>query len=186
MLRLYWQTEKSEEIADLETLKMVNAVGDKCCQEVGEFLAECGKIIENHFGTIANSRLSKLSDRTWSVSYGVWPMNNRMPKNKNWRMQVGVDVPRTRAEIIPWVWTCGKSLGEDRMMREFADTAPIRSSEAGLQVGKISLERIPIPMEAAEGFVLDRDELVDRGPKEGHFRGMGGGQWELPGKVSWR
>jgi len=162
MMRLYWKEDNSDAVADLETLKMINAVGDRCCQDVGEFLAECGKIIEAHFSKIAICKIDKLSDHTWSLSYGVWPKGNRQPKNKNWRMQVGVSIPRSRPEIIPWVWACGKSLGEDKMMAEFAETSPIRSSDAGLQVGKISLERIPIPTENAESFVLDRESLLQK------------------------
>src|SRR3954469_23055697 len=110
MMRLYWPRDKSDDITDLDTLKMIKAVGDACCAEVGEFLTECGKIIDNQFQTVGNCRFAKLSEQTWSISYGVWPKGNRQPKGKNWRMQVGVDIPRTRPEIIPWVWACGKSL----------------------------------------------------------------------------
>jgi hypothetical protein len=56
MLRLYWKNQKNDEISDPEILRMVEIVGDHCCQQLGEFLLECGKIIEAHFAESLNVR----------------------------------------------------------------------------------------------------------------------------------
>src|SRR5437762_10970848 len=100
MIRLYWQEQQSDDFAEPETLKMVKAVGDQCCQEVGEFLGECGKIVEKHFGTIAKCSLDKLNPKKWLVSCGVWWQQGGRPQKGNWKMQVGVTIPKTKAEII--------------------------------------------------------------------------------------
>jgi hypothetical protein len=140
----------------------VNAVGEKCSQEAGAFLGECAKIIEKRFKLIGNCEIIKLSEQRWTVSYGIWPKGNRMPQNRNWRMQAGVDICQDRAEIIPWIWAQGKAEAERRMMEEFKETNPLTSSEARLDSGTVSLEQIVIPIEAAEGFELPGEELLHR------------------------
>ena len=92
MLRLYWKNQKHDEISDPEILRMVKVVGDQCCQEVGEFLVECGKIIEAHFSEIARCSPPSTNFTKWTVSSGLWWKQGGKPHRQNWKMQAGVDI----------------------------------------------------------------------------------------------
>jgi hypothetical protein len=159
MLLMYWKDQKPDDLEDPEIPKMVNAVGEKCCQEVSEFLTECGTIIQKHFETVGSCQLDRISDRKWNVSYGIWQKGGHKPPKQNWRMQAGIDIPRTRAEIIPWVWGRGRSEAEEKMILEFGDQVK-RSGEVDMPTGRVALARIPILPEKVDGLDIDRDELL--------------------------
>jgi hypothetical protein len=47
----------------------------------------------------------------------------------------------------------------------------------------VSPELYNAERQASQGARLNSDNYVDRGLKEGHFRGLGGGRGELPGEA---
>src|ERR1019366_1665356 len=120
MLRLYWEQQSTGEPADDDDVKkMARAVGNQCCEEIGIFLAECGKIIEFRFqGIGVQFEQHKLTSvkKEWSVSYGIAPRGRYRP----WKMEVGVDIPTEKAEIIPWIWGEGKTQAEERLTNRLA------------------------------------------------------------------
>jgi hypothetical protein len=160
MRRLYWSKQTPEDMANQETMKMVNAIGDKCRQEVRDFLTECSEIIEKHFETVGHCAFNKLNDSKWTVSYGVW--TGYTPKSKKWRMQAGVDIAQMGTEIIPWLWGSGKDRFEERVAIELnGSVVPVRSAEIQMQSGHVALTRIPIPL-PKEGFDVDPAALLQK------------------------
>jgi|SRR5579864_3671330 len=163
MVRLYWKKNLDELENPEETLKMVNAIGNKCCEEVGEFLTESSKIILKHFGAIAKCQLDRINEKKWTVTCGVWPQNAAKPHSKNWRMMAGVDIPRMRGEIIAWLWAKGRTEAEDGMVQRLDSRDPLvkgRSSEIGMEAGTIALARVPVLPEKLDGLDIDREELL--------------------------
>ncbi len=161
MLRLYWKSQKHEEVSDPEILRMVEIVGDHCCQKIGEFLTECGKIIETHFAEVAKCSAPSANYKKWVVSCGVWSKQFGKPLKQNWKMQAGVDIPRTKAEIIAWIWGVGKTAAEEKMTQEFGSSV-IRSTDVDLPAGRVALARIPILPQGTDGFDVDRDQLLEQ------------------------
>ncbi len=161
MLRLFLGKQTTVEPAgDDDVKKMARAVGNQCCQEIGEFLTECGKIIEHHFQEIGGrceQRKLASSTEEWSVSYGVAPKG----KNKPWKMEFGVDIPTEKAEIIPWIWGEGGTAAENKLKDRLGEALPPSAGEIELGKGAVALATIPIPAEEANGFALDRDGLLD-------------------------
>ena len=160
MVRLYWKENIDELENPEETLKMVNAIGDKCCEEVGDFLTASRNIILKHFSAIGKCQLDKLSTTKWTGSCGIWPQGATKPHTNNWKMMAGVDIPRTGGEIVAWLWGKGKMDAEERMVAQFGDMVKARSSELGLEAGTVALARIPALPEKVDGFEVDRDELL--------------------------
>ena len=159
MMRLYFQKQPSEEFSDPETLKMVNAIGDQCCQEVASFLDDCGKIVVKQFSSIANCSLDKPNYKKWHVAAGVWSQSNKKPNNANWKMEAGVTIPKNKAELVVWMWGVGKAEAEEKMVLNFGDWVK-PSTEVDLPAGSVALARIPILPEKCDGFVVSRDGLL--------------------------
>jgi len=105
--------------------------------------------------------LDKPNCRKWNISSGVWWQKGSRPHRGNWKMQAGVDIPKTRAEIIPWVWGTGKSEAEDKMLVEFGDWVK-RSSEVDMPVGRVALARIPVLPTDLVGFDVANDSLLQQ------------------------
>ncbi|HZZ79084.1 MAG TPA: hypothetical protein VFE62_11225 [Gemmataceae bacterium] len=167
MIKLYWNKQQPEEIADAEIHKMVNAVGNQCCEDVATFLSECGVIIERHFCRIGRCVVGKPNSTKWIVSSGIWMLSGNKPAKGNWKMQAGVSIPRNKAEIIPWIWATGKNVAEDRMVQLFGDAVK-RSSDVDLPAGTVALAQIPILLSEGNGFEVASDEALAQVEKAFH------------------
>src|SRR5262249_3343752 len=142
-----------------ETLAMVKAVGDHCCVQIGEFLGECGAIIEKHFSEIGKCALEKLHQRKWLVSYGIRWQTGINPQR--WKMNAGVTVSKKKAEIIPWIWGMGKDQAEQIMANNFGEWV-IRSTDAELPSGTVALARVPIIVDNAKDFEMPNEEILSK------------------------
>ncbi len=159
MQQFFWDKPAVLDSVDVDTLSKIEAVGKKSREEAADFLEKCGSIIESRFHAIGNCGKPALSERKWSVTYGIWPKGCKVIK-KNWKMQAGVQIPKDGKNILVWLWGTGKEKAEQRIKEELDGIVKTLSHDVPARSGQVVIAQIPIPTERASGFEIDADALL--------------------------
>src|ERR1700722_19715624 len=65
-----------------KTREMAQAIGDRACRQAADLLEACTVGLEQHFKSIGRCEpitSRRMAERKWSLSFSVWPRNNRKP-----------------------------------------------------------------------------------------------------------
>jgi hypothetical protein len=161
MNRLYWKNQKYDDIPDPEIDRMVKRVGDQCREEAREFLIECGKKISEHFNKIAKCSVPHFDEKKWTVSCGLWPFNKKRPHNENWKLKAGAVIPKSRPELILWIWSAGEQQGREMLLQRFESAVSDRDPIDHLP-DAVALARIPLFATEVAGFDVDREPFIEQ------------------------
>jgi hypothetical protein len=181
MNRLYYDLEEGEErdLTGLENpeqvVEMARTVGDAACEQVADFIAQCGKGIEDHFtglgiATLANKsrRATVVRDWRWSAKVNI----SSVPGSEFWcgvyvtaPPEVHIPMENNACGIVAlWLWSKGSRKAEDLLWQILRETHTPPHSRGGDWLfsdrGSVVLACIPIKPQPPESLDVDRDQLI--------------------------
>ena len=176
--RLYCDLEEGKErdLTGLDAaehiLEMARPVGDAACEQVADFLALCGKGIEDHFTGLGITTLAKKRTRAFVKNNWFWGARVCVSTVVDGWFYCGVWVtapPVVRISLakdvcglaVPYLWSKGGRKGADGVWKILGSWAHSRAGE-GLfdDKGTVALACIPVKAQPPESFDVDREDLV--------------------------
>jgi hypothetical protein len=178
MNRLYCDLEEGEErdLTGLDNaeyvLEMARTVGDGATEHVADFLARCGKGIEDHFTGLRNATLTNKSRRATVVNTWRWEAKVNVSSVPGGSFYCGVWVtapPEIRISldngvfgvVLLWIWSKGARKGEDAVWQILGGWPHSRGGDwlfSGR--GAVVLACIPIKPQPPESLDVDREQLI--------------------------
>ena len=163
--------------------EMARSVGAAACEQVADFLALCGKTIEDHFNRMKIAKLAKRRTRAFVKNYWEWGTRIYVSSVRKGWFSCGATVsappviPITLKKdvcgvVVPWVWSKGGRNAAHAVSIIVRGTKGCPSEWLGN--GTVALSSIPIKARPPASFEVDRDQLITEvmksiariGPKE--------------------
>jgi len=177
MNRLYGHDEGEEPdltgLEDAEQVReMVRTVGAAASEQAADFLALCGKEIEDLFAKTGSATLTKKKTRSYVVEHWSWEGKFAVPPvpaGSFWCGVMLVTQPDTRIVlpkdtyglVVPWIWTKGGRRGAEAVWKILGGWPHSRGGEGLVdESATIALAAIPVKAQPPESFDVDRDLLI--------------------------
>lgn len=164
MQKLY---EEEGDLTDLasaadgeEVSKKITAVGNQACVEAADLLEACVSNFQERLKTTPNVSIKPCRrdtmERNWEVVFEISQARRR--KSAGVTREIGVYLEPE--EIVPWIWSRGGRLAEDRICSLLPGISCRRSKQMGWDGGSVALPTVKIPWQVATDFHVEKEPIV--------------------------